>query len=1331
MLGIVKVKNSDIIKGNYNKVNNNFSSNSKNIKSSFDDKVESLDVNKTGPQALNADLGHDELMGIKERDKSPKNFEFFDFDNVKNHNSFVNINKTNNSEVYDREYIGKIFADSENIQKLVGTMSEEEYSNFIIGVEKYYDKQIEILDDMLKGSDDEKLDEEGIAQIKQYLESAENKKKSAKYDYLFFMKDYYEYTSIKPTKDDYDKLLEDSNVVLGNKDNYVSFQTVDNNKYFSYDAYHEKHPNVSPTEYITMLEEKYPGGGYIVTGIGSGIENFYEVQAMVKAYDINPEFAKTYNYLFEKDEKRANEFLNDCKYELNSLRGQIQANEFLSQLKTDDPNALDIVANELGVTGEGLADGLNSFGHGVFYTFESLGTALGICEENRMTSVDEFKKMYILNALLSEEQKEASGLIVKNDKGEYVNANPTSMIDFTKNYEGLFLSRNYRISQGIGNMLPSMGIGMTLPPLGSVLLGISSGGNSYHNSMIEGKDYIKSLLYGAISGATESATEFFFGSIPGLSDVEVTSLLSWFKAAAKEGNEEVLQNGIDLINRRIIFGEQIELPKTKEEFFSTLKEQVNTWIDGAITSGILNSPRLVGALTTSNGKAITSSSSNLSDEEIEKKAENINKNFENLSLSFQKADENLNSSNNEISSRESTEVSKIDKNETMISEKFLSDFYESLNNKDDAQKMISIINSYTDETVPFGFSSVDDFKIELMRKFIASDSFLKLTDNNIVFLLCQDRTMINELVKTGKLNTLFINNITKLPFLLTEYLTYLTDDNLNFFLNQDDVIQFINELDGESLGTIISEFDKKAGISNNSCFLESEVLVNKIANMDIDNFVAFVKELTYFSGKYKLGNFLINTNNSQNKYAIRYLRTLSQKICSKNVLLKNIKYYFLIKNAIPQVISLDSFYSDDVRQEMDLIVSTYDEIGTIINDSILKSFDFDIGDDLLIPIQENDIKSCTMVYEIDGVEYTKKMGINSESCIDLTKIIDVENSDFIQAAIDGRLHIKRISSVYDLPANIQVKISSSDSFVTISTYDLLKIIVDDDIYSDYLAGFKDEKNVNIQNFRFAIGIEQILEEIDKMDSSSRNELIKKYGLTSEHLERMKFIKNNFACSPKAFEFLKWANSSMIDNFRREFGDYLSEEQFKKLLGTFKFLEEEAYRKVQPDLLVAGFNDGKVNVMNISRNSISVKSTVSHESIHQLSSYDSNYDSYTGVMNRRTGKYRGINECLTEYFNELCLDDFYPDDSGYKFGILRLKALLNLKIDGVNLEAFKKAYFVDHDLSTIRNAIDGISYDGFFEEKLIPAFDISIEGAFDTSFLDAAIAELSVYKMGGM
>ncbi len=547
---------------------------------------------------------------------------------------------------------------SADVESLIETLSQDEYDDFVKGVEGYYQKQLDSMEktskelgnlynnvhtaldsinnnynpnapqiniyDILNNlsqvtgidissyeqlKDLDKELEGRKTQIDEYIKQAENNKKSAKYDYLVFLKDYGDYNYTELTQEHYDSIKTDSNIQKGNQESYVSSQTTDNNIYYSFSEYHKKHPEISPIEYIMMLEKQNPNGGYIVYDLG-GVENFYEIQAMVQASDTLPDFAKTYSYLYEIDPEKANEFVKDCHYEINSLRGQLQAKEFLDTLDPNNPDFLNIVANELGITGQGLEDGLSSFVEGNYYALEAIFTGAGFSEENRETSVSEYRKMYILQALLSDEEKEKAGLISKGDNGEYVNTAP-SLIDFTESYGSSISKRNYEVSQGIGNMLPSIGLGLVAPPLGSISLGISAGGNAYHGAMVEGHDYLQSLLYGIASGTTEAITEKYLGGLPGLSDVEVKSVSTWLKSLAKEGNEEVYQNFIDAFYRTLILNEEVKIPTTEEEFLAFLDEQKETWLNGAITSGVLNIPNLTGSLHAHGSNMQQTSSTNV------------------------------------------------------------------------------------------------------------------------------------------------------------------------------------------------------------------------------------------------------------------------------------------------------------------------------------------------------------------------------------------------------------------------------------------------------------------------------------------------------------------------------------------------------------------------------------------------------------------------------------------------------------------------------------------------------------------------------------------------
>ena len=528
------------------------------------------------------------------------------------------------------EGVSDVELSEEELKLLLGEMSQEDYDKFIEGMETYYGEQVDFLESLLHtengdGYQDilDKVNnlitlvtngysgmaynyqdqinqlleplkkygvnsvteafafkremEEHVNQLNESIKMTKNVRDSAKYDYLEYLKDYANFKTKEITQADLDSLDKDANMYdplnatiiaasVGGAYNGQNYE-----RSYSYTQYSKLHPEISPVEFVKMIQEKNPDGRYVVYDIA----NFDELKTLVTISDNNPQLAKTYAYLFEQDPEKAKQFLKDCEYEINNYKGQLEAKQFLDILATvDGKDELDeIVYNEFGVHLEGLMDGLSQFGEGVGYSVEALGTLLGICEENRVMSPSEYKRMYILQALLSKEDKEKLGLI--NSDGS--SANPNSIIDFSKEYTGSFLSNNYEISQGIGNMLPSIAISMVNPVAGSVAMGVSAG-----------YDYMASLLYGLITGSSEAITERILGGLPGLSETSVTGLKTWLNSMRKEANQEMFQGVLDAIVRNMVFGEP--LPESAEDWEEFAKDILKQGAYGAITAGYMNAP---------------------------------------------------------------------------------------------------------------------------------------------------------------------------------------------------------------------------------------------------------------------------------------------------------------------------------------------------------------------------------------------------------------------------------------------------------------------------------------------------------------------------------------------------------------------------------------------------------------------------------------------------------------------------------------------------------------------------------------------------------------------
>ena len=465
-----------------------------------------------------------------------------------------------------------------DIQKLVQSNNAymEEYLK-----ENYSDLGITTYEEFLKIREET---EALIADMESQRKTAMNLRDSAKYDYLPFLEDFQNFEVPKFNKDEYKSSFFREAFYEYGGGNY-------NPTYFSYSKYKEEHPEISPMQFVELASD-YTDNPYCL----KGLEDASALFTINKVKDLYPQYKKTYEYLYAQDPAKASQYLKDIKYELNNIEGQFAAADFLKGLSELDGNndVLEAVANELGVTLEGLVDGLDTFGHGMYYTIEALATALGICEENRIMDPSEYKKMYILQALLPTEQKIKLGLIEYDENGKLRNVDPNSIIDYTKSYSGPALNNNYEISQGIGNMLPSMIVSLYCPTAGSWLMGISAGGNAYHGAMVEGYDYFTSLLYGAFSGSSEAISERLLGGLPGLSNVQVKSLKTYLQAVVKEGTQEIFQGIMDRVYRHIAMGEP--LPDTVEGWIEFAKELGKEGAYGAITAGILNVPSLITSI---------------------------------------------------------------------------------------------------------------------------------------------------------------------------------------------------------------------------------------------------------------------------------------------------------------------------------------------------------------------------------------------------------------------------------------------------------------------------------------------------------------------------------------------------------------------------------------------------------------------------------------------------------------------------------------------------------------------------------------------------------------
>ncbi len=432
------------------------------------------------------------------------------------------------------------------------------------------------------------LTEEQILQIKEELSKGIKKeqqeiinnaiikleeiKKDIPYELLKMKKDYNDYIKEFNAEEMHKKMENLTGEYRDAKGNIVY------DDYVSYSEYLDKNGKISPIEFLQAHYMLYnPDTKYKTEKLnksnyglkGEGLENFKDIsldEIITLSYellyikDINEEYEQIYNYLYyTSGVEKANEYLSLKKEEIHKLVGEKRAEEFLKGLsETND------VETYMKTTGKGFMDGIDSFCEGIESWVNS----------SDVKSAEEYEKMYILMALQSQENKKKQGLI--DEEG---NSN-SEIIDYSKDY-AKGSEYVYKYSQAIGNMAPSIALSMINPTIGTTSLGISAGGQNYHEALVEGYGNIQAITYGALTGVTAATMERMLGTIPGLGKKEASSLIGkMLSEGSEEALEQLVQSGVW---DRMILGKEINIEEMSVEI-------IQSAIDGAIVSGILNTP---------------------------------------------------------------------------------------------------------------------------------------------------------------------------------------------------------------------------------------------------------------------------------------------------------------------------------------------------------------------------------------------------------------------------------------------------------------------------------------------------------------------------------------------------------------------------------------------------------------------------------------------------------------------------------------------------------------------------------------------------------------------
>jgi len=522
-----------------------------------------------------------------------------------------------------------------------------------------------------------------IKNLQTALKTLNNQKKQLKYEYMVNLEGYQSFHTSEVVSE-----IEISKCLT----------TGDMDVEFSYQKYCEEYGNISPLSFMRLSSEKY--SQYHVNGIAEE----EKLSNLLEASKYNENVGKMYEYIYQTEGiEAASKYLEASEDSVNSILGQVRASKFLESLSAED-DIEDVVGNHLRTIGKGLGDGLGSFVEGIENIFIS----------SDVYSANEYEAMYIMQALQE---------------------------------KGYGLSFNYQISKGIGNMLPSIALSSVASPLGSITLGLSSGGNSYHSALVEGYDKPQAIIYGVMAGSSDALLERLCGAIPGISKVDEST--SFMMRMVREGGQEFVQELlVGGIYDSIILGKEVDLGDLSVN-------AAQSFIAGAITAGILNTPGKVIQCVIG-GKHIEVNAEDIQNiiHQIDQGTDPV----EAMKLELQVVNSSENATLDSQIDIENNVSSPHDVSTSHMNPDILNKINEMMVDSDTCEKEIVVIQKYTESDIPNNYHSVEEYKKDFVDHLIASNKINDVSPYNM-FLMAKDATMFSVLVGTDKLNNLYIKNL--------------------------------------------------------------------------------------------------------------------------------------------------------------------------------------------------------------------------------------------------------------------------------------------------------------------------------------------------------------------------------------------------------------------------------------------------------------------------------------------------------------------------------------------------------------------------------------------
>lgn len=519
----------------------------------------------------------------------------------------------------------------------------EEYTNEKIKYFKQYQKFTDEVTSVIETSDDSFVFSHDFAK----LVKEEGGKKEA-LD-IIFNSLYQDYMNYQISLSNYQK----SNSSINEKFLKEAKQQLLKNKYFSYinclESYNIYSPydgeNVTEDQIINTIGNFVSDYGKVKTGYENcdqNIENLnlqkktlkYNLMSTQDDYinykqtinrapkdindvaDINSDLQKMYNYIYDRfGEEEAKKYYDSIEEYIIQCQGAQIAKKQLEYFEKNPDSLSDFINNFAASTGTGVGMGVEQFLDG----FSGWSTAFDDSATGGATAND-YASMYTIQQLMSKSQKEEMGLIVKDENGNYVNADASSPIDYTIDYG------NYDEVCEFSTMLGYMAIPVGASALTTYATGglgieasaaigswtatglifLSAGGNAVKQAKQDGAEPYKALIYGLINGTSQALLEKFLGNIPGIGNAKVEDMSSFLKSLPKELLEENAQNVVNWVTDSMILGKDVSVEELFEQTGKTIvyttlvsflfnapgiaksKKETRQWLENATVEEIMD-----------------------------------------------------------------------------------------------------------------------------------------------------------------------------------------------------------------------------------------------------------------------------------------------------------------------------------------------------------------------------------------------------------------------------------------------------------------------------------------------------------------------------------------------------------------------------------------------------------------------------------------------------------------------------------------------------------------------------------------------------------------------